>query len=412
MLNSFSSRLLLVFPLSILVVTVLIFQYIHIFVWQETDPALGFRSSQAHNTGKNFTDRFLAIENTLLGVSNALEHLKQQEDQFHNTHDLVAQAANLAAQSYEKKKDDVLHDVCIQLWRLQQTRARELVEEKRKESPPQQHVDNSKQPTGKDIVVLWGYTRNYPSQYPKSMFEQLTENRNQFCQSHGYTPMMVYFDDYIQPGYENIAKAWLKVFALQDAYNKHPEAKWFFWIDADAIIMNENIDLASHVLDPDVLRSITSHSSPLGEQGIRYRGKFSVSESDFKPEEVELIAAQDEWFLNAGIMLLKNTEFMKNMIDNEWLTEANLAQTDLVFAEQDSLNGIIMNNPEMLKRWAVIPQYIFNSYDYTYQFEPSRWREGDFIVHFPGGSVSSEYVSRWDNYWDLRIPAHVPNNTE
>lgn len=345
------------------------------------------------------------LDGLVENMTYLLKEMKEREDITVSTHAAVNAAADRVAATYLKSKDDAYHDVCKELWKYQESLSREKIQAEKLANPSKHIVDNSLQPNGSDIVLLWGYTRNYPEKHSAEMIQQITQNRESYCAKHGYTNMMVYFDDYMPKGkqYEDMAKAWLKVYAIKDAYKKHPNAKWFFWLDVDAIIMDESIDLASHILHPSVLTERTLHGAPIGERGKTYKGKFSKPKDKFNPEEIEFIAAQDSWFLNAGVLLMKNTEFMKNMVSNKWLTEKNIVRKELVFAEQDVLNDIIMEDPEMFKRWAPTPQWVMNAYHDTYNFEPSRWVEGDFIAHFPGESPKESYAETWQRYWAKRV---------
>ena len=52
-----------------------------------------------------------------------------------------------------------------------------------------------------------------------------------------------------------IHPVWGKLPALLLACEKYPHAEWIWWLDIDAIIMNPDIDLFQHLLDPQILKT-------------------------------------------------------------------------------------------------------------------------------------------------------------
>lgn len=388
---------------SFILFAIFYLQFDHFVAWQQSRETTVSNMKLASQE-KELADRMKTVEQFLQDMTKTLSVINSREEAMKDTNALINEASNKIMQGYAKDQEDAYQKVCGQLWKSQETRSRENHERQKKDHPRKAEVDNSKKPSGSDIVLLWGYTKNYPDKYPREIFDQLKHNRETYCKTHGYINMGVLFDDYVNDDNKDSAKAWLKVYAIKDAFNKHPNAKWVFWLDVDAIIMDENLDVASHILDPEALKSIVCYDSPIAERGKKYKGKFSPSKDKFNPDEIELVAAQDEWFLNAGVLLIKNTKFMRDIVEKDWLTKENLKR-DLVFAEQDVLNDLIMNNQELRKRWAIIPQWAINAYDSSYRFQPAHWQPGDFIAHFPGNSGNGKYPDIWKRYWEQRTPA-------
>lgn len=338
---------------------------------------------------------------SLQKVVSSVDKLNAQMEQHADMERLIEAAASNAGKVFEKKKEDTLHEIARQLWRLQETESRERVEQKKIDNPRQRVINNSLKPNGSDIVLVSAITRDYPKRMPGNMFDQMKGNRENYCKKHGYINFMAILDDYINDSNKDMNKNWFKLYALKDAFDKYPDSQWFMWLDADLIIMEETIDLASLVLNPEVMRKQVFYNAPLADRSRRYRGAMTASEKDFDPERIELIACQDEWFLNAGVFLIKRTDFMRNMIDEQWLTEENMKRK-LQYHEQDCLNDLVINNKELRKRFVSVPQSVFNAYHEAYSFEPSKWKEGDFIVHFPGESKKDHYPADWSKYWDKK----------
>lgn len=325
--------------------------------------------------------------------------LQHSVEANYDTEQRVQQAVDRLVQDMRVSEEEARKKLCHEMWRLQESLSRERVEKEKKDNITQTFSDG---PSGSEIVVIWGYTESYPDRYPKELMDQLEENRKNFCVNNGYVNFKVMFDKYLTPGHEDTKKAWLKVYAIQDAYQQFPDAKWFFWIDSDAIIVDETADLRKVILNEDVLRHKMHYGMPVADRTRQYH-KFTAKEDEINFDEINLIASQDEWFFNAGVMLMRNTKFMKDIIDKQWLTEENIAKP-YKYAEQDVLNDLLMENDELFKRWAPVPQSAFNAYHQAYSFGPSKWHKGDFLAHFPGESKKEQlYIDTWKKYWDERV---------
>ena len=56
---------------------------------------------------------------------------------------------------------------------------------------------------------------------------------------------------------------WGKLPAILQACEEYPAAEWVWWLDIDSIIMNPEIDLFKHLLDPHVLSTKLTHGDPI-----------------------------------------------------------------------------------------------------------------------------------------------------
>lgn len=56
---------------------------------------------------------------------------------------------------------------------------------------------------------------------------------------------------------------WGKLPALLQACEKYPHAEWIWWLDIDAIILNPDIDLFEHLLDPQILQKRLVQGDPI-----------------------------------------------------------------------------------------------------------------------------------------------------
>lgn len=117
-----------------------------------------------------------------------------------------------------------------------------------------------------------------------------------------------------------------------------PDYDWVFWTDADSLIMNPAIKL---------------------EELIALAG------------EAHLILAEDEHGLNAGEFLLRNSPWSL-----AFLTEVHgqVQFLNHLWHEQAAISHVLGKTNSRVK---YIPARLINAYR-------SNYREGDFLIHFPG----------------------------
>lgn len=120
-----------------------------------------------------------------------------------------------------------------------------------------------------------------------------------------------------QPEY-GIDACWAKIAALQDAYLRYPDVEWIWMLDADAIIMNANIDLYEHLLSPETLKKVVVPDQEIkipGGPKIDEQNKVVRTRKEVVPEEIEFIIAKDGNGINAGSFFVKRTAFMSGVVD-------------------------------------------------------------------------------------------------
>jgi hypothetical protein len=136
--------------------------------------------------------------------------------------------------------------------------------------------------------------------------EDVRHNRQEYADLHGYIYQFINITKY------DIAQespVWAKLPAIVDAFNMHPQAKYVWWLDLDAIIMTPTIDINEHLLKPDVLYRKTLKGAKLNIGGEMVTAK----EPDMS--KIDLIISQDHNGLNAGSFMLRRSEFTRLLID-------------------------------------------------------------------------------------------------
>lgn len=139
-----------------------------------------------------------------------------------------------------------------------------------------------------------------------------------------------------------------KIVALYKAMETYPEIEWFLYLDADAIITNNQIKIE------DII--------------TRNEGK-------------EIIFGTDNNGQNNGVFLIKNSPVMKNYLQ-QCYNETKYLNTKT--PEQNTMFFTIADSVELQTITGWEPAWFFNAYLSKYkdmQYDEPVWNENSFILH-------------------------------
>lgn len=198
-----------------------------------------------------------------------------------------------------------------------------------------------------------------------------------------------------------IMKVWAKLPAISEAFERNPEAEWVWWLDTDAIIMTPNIDLASHLLNPEAMK-------PRIARGSAYRLSNGEKTDMLVPENfdvnmADMVIAQDANGVNAGSFFMRRSDWTRSFLDiwgDPVFYEKNFERQ-----EQDVLNHIMLHHPKMREHIAIVPQRVLNAF--SVGGEDMGWMTGDLVVHFAGCWVDNDCDRRWKSFWSRRITVNT-----
>lgn len=166
-----------------------------------------------------------------------------------------------------------------------------------------------------------------------------TKSKEDYCKKHGYDFI---FSDQITDPSRHIY--WSKIILMLNTMQAS-SYKWVVWMDADTIIMNQDVPL-----------------------------------EDLIDEDYNFLIAEDWNGINAGIFFIRNGEWGEEFLRNVYSRTDCLA---LDWPEQIAIARVIAENPEFGSLSKVVPQRLFNAYckeittSITSMYEP-----GDFLIHF------------------------------
>ncbi|KAK9461517.1 galactosyl transferase GMA12/MNN10 family-domain-containing protein [Lipomyces oligophaga] len=258
------------------------------------------------------------------------------------------------------------------------------------------------EPKGSRIVLLSASDGQGHNGAITDLFKNMKENREEYCAYHGYTYQFINLSKYAPLTRPAV---WYKMPAILEAFNLNPSAEWVWWLDTDAIIMTPQIDLASHLLNPESLKARITY----GEK-IKYpdgsASKFTVPES-INTRKIDIILAQDHNGVNAGSILFRRSEWTFQFL-NFW-QDSQFLSMNFSRMEQDALNYIFMNYPRMQDHFAFVPLRTINAISVGQS--GMGWLSGDLVVHFAGCWVTQECDTRWKDFWSRREIAGQPSES-
>lgn len=139
---------------------------------------------------------------------------------------------------------------------------------------------------------------------------------------------------------EKNKKYWTKMFILKELLDSDKQSEWFFLMDSDAVILEEKIDL-------NIFPNLAEKNKEflVCETNQSYNSKF--------------------WNVNTGVFFCKNSEYMKEIIDDI----INIAIENDFFVEQPIFQQMLAQNyKELSDKTAIFPSHSFN-------------HEGLFVYH-------------------------------
>ncbi|KAI5817172.1 galactosyl transferase GMA12/MNN10 family-domain-containing protein [Pyronema omphalodes] len=223
----------------------------------------------------------------------------------------------------------------------------------------------------------------------------VTPNRQAYADLHGYTYQFLNISQY------NIGAAsavWAKLPAIVDTFNKHPDAKWVWWLDLDAIIMTPEIELAKHVLSHEALARKIQKDLDVQKPGGGSSGHRTLKDPDFN--KVDIIIAQDQNGLNAGSFFIRRSEWSRMFIDM-W-AEPVYVEKNWLAQEQDAMWHLISEHQTMMEHIAFVQQKEINAYPIR-NIQGMSWETGDLVVHIAGCWVNNECNKQWKEMMAQRV---------
>jgi hypothetical protein len=257
------------------------------------------------------------------------------------------------------------------------------------------YVDGKLQPTGSDIVLISASDNNGN----RTKLSMAMQNRNEYAKKWGYRSYFVDLEKF--KGGTTDSGKWLKVAAIKEVYENVKDAKWYFWLDSDIIIMNPSMDMASHCLHPKALAERIMYGTSV--QGLHREPLITYPDREsIDLDNIDIVLSKDKYSIQTGALFFRRSEFTTLFLeiwDDPAFVKMNFQEN-----EQDALLYLALKHPSLFKHLGLIQQRMLNPYPAYHRSQTGTWEENDFMVHFPGDAKHDEsyYTPIWAEFWDKR----------
>ncbi|CAA93893.1 Alpha-1,2-galactosyltransferase gmh3 [Schizosaccharomyces pombe] len=249
--------------------------------------------------------------------------------------------------------------------------------------------DDPQEPKSHEIVILLASDGRSSGNMAPETFNQCIENRINYAKHHNYG------FEYVNVSQMNIPPVWAKMPAIIQTMNKHPHAKWIWWLDQDALILNTELSIQEHILSPDVLVEKLMKNEPMISPFSADLERLTPSSYTVdSARSLGLLISQDLNGLNAGSFFVRRSPMMALFLDL-W-GDKSFRENKVADHEQALLGYFVRYHPEIAAIIGILPQTLINSYPVG---QPEMgWKEGHLVIHFAGCWVENRCQVLWDEY--------------
>ncbi|EMR61794.1 putative glycosyltransferase family 34 protein [Eutypa lata UCREL1] len=229
--------------------------------------------------------------------------------------------------------------------------------------------------------------------------KSIKENRLQYAEKHGYGTLFAKLGDYDLGGAPG---TWTKVVATRHAITKFPDAKYIWYLEQDAFIMNPRLKVEDYVMGSSKLEAEMIKGLPVVPPDSIIR-----TFSDMKGDDVALAITQDKDGMAVGSFIVRNGEWAKFFLDT-WF-DPLYRSYNFQKAELHTLEHIVQWHPTILSRLAVLPQHSINAYSRGDRGE--QYKDGDIAVRFAhcfgtGEKSCAKEADRFVHQWRTSFNSH------
>lgn len=246
-----------------------------------------------------------------------------------------------------------------------------------------------------EIVLVTGIDFE---KYELSHLTKIVQNRVNYAQKKKYGLYVSWLQNFTPIIKETqSSKDWVKIFLLRSAMYSFPNAKFFWYLDQDALIMRYDIDLFKYLLDPKVLDPIMLRDHPIiPPNGVIHTFKNS------KSSNIELILTQDGVDLNLNSFIIKNQFLAKSLIEF-WCDKLFRLYHNFPKNAESALTHILQWHPIYLSRTAIIPPRtiagLHTALELSDDGDDIHYSPGDFVVSLRDCQARKSCEQEIDLYW-------------
>lgn len=207
------------------------------------------------------------------------------------------------------------------------------------------------------IVTAVDYTK-----YEMLSLAKIVQNRVNYAHHQNYGVYVRWYQEFVPEMYsfdylsDKERAKWVRLFCLQAAMFAFPEAQWFWYLDQDALVMNQKVDLERYLLNADTLRgAILRECSVIPPDGLIKTYK------NMQPENVKLLFTQSDHKIETNSFIVKNDEIGRAAVD-AWTDKLFMSYNNFPYGPDSAITHILQWHPYVLSKSAIISARTMNSF--------------------------------------------------
>ena len=137
-------------------------------------------------------------------------------------------------------------------------------------------------------------------------------------------------------------QSWARVPAVRHALTKFPHSTYFWYLDQNALIMNPELSVEEHIMNPNQLESLMMRDQPIVQPD-------SVIKTfpHLKGNQIDLVLTQDKEGLSQGSFIIRRGEWSKFFLDT-WF-DPLYRSYNFQKADTHALVSMLASNPPHLR---------------------------------------------------------------
>lgn len=252
-----------------------------------------------------------------------------------------------------------------------------------------------------DKIVYKGKGGSYPEvvivttinfdKYSMEALAHIVQNRVDYAHAHGYGIYVRWSQEFL-PALNSFSymqmeekEKWTRLFATRAAMFAFPKAKWFWYLDEDALIMDSSVDILDTVLSPSSLNSLL-----LREQPIIPPSGIIKTYKNTRADTIRLILVQSPSKVETTSFIVKNDDVGESLIQG-WCDKLFVSYSNFPFGPDSAITHILQWHPYFLSKTAIVPTNVFASiHPETEVPPPTDGSRTDFTLYHEG-----DFVATW-----------------
>lgn len=220
-------------------------------------------------------------------------------------------------------------------------------------------------------------------QYLMDLLIKIVQNRVDYAHAQSYGLYVLWYQTFL-PRLNALTylsdrqkRKWVRIYCLQAAMHAFPGLKWFWYLDEQGFIMDDTVDMALYMLNPQLLEPIMKREQPI----MLPLGVIKTYKNT-KGSLVNLIVTQLKEKIETHSFVVQNNP-LGRLVVQQWGDPLYLNYQNFPAGPDLALTHILQWHPFVLLKLAIVPtRTISSSHVDSNPDDTQNYHEGDFVVQW------------------------------